>query len=47
MLNLSKDGVIEKMFVEREGFEAMPVVSNAETMLNSINQSPAIRVQAT
>ncbi|MEM9265337.1 MAG: redoxin family protein [Cyanobacteria bacterium P01_F01_bin.13] len=34
---LVKDGVIEKMFVERDGFEAMPVVSNAETMLNYIN----------
>ncbi|PSR16074.1 peroxiredoxin [filamentous cyanobacterium CCP3] len=34
---LVKDGVIEKMFVERHGFEAMPVVSNAETMLNYIN----------
>ncbi len=34
---LVKDGVIEKMFVEREVFEAMPVVSNAETMLNYIN----------
>jgi glutathione-dependent peroxiredoxin len=36
---LVKDGVIEKMFVERDGFEAMPVVSNAETMLNYINPS--------
>jgi glutathione-dependent peroxiredoxin len=34
---LVKDGVIEKMFVERDGFEAMPVVSNADTMLNYIN----------
>lgn len=34
---LVKDGVIEKMFVERDGFEAMPVVSNAETMLNYLN----------
>lgn len=34
---LVKDGVIEKMFVERDGLEAMPVVSNAETMLNYIN----------
>ncbi|WP_035987505.1 peroxiredoxin [Leptolyngbya sp. KIOST-1] len=34
---LVKDGVIEKMFVEPEGFEAMPVVSNAEAMLNYIN----------
>lgn len=34
---LVKDGVIEKMFVERGGFEAMPMVSNAETMLTYIN----------
>jgi glutathione-dependent peroxiredoxin len=34
---LVKDGVIEKMFVERDGFEVMPVVSDAETMLNYIN----------
>jgi glutathione-dependent peroxiredoxin len=34
---LVKDGVIEKMFVERDGLEAMPVVSNAETLLNYIN----------
>lgn len=34
---LVKDGVIEKMFVEPEGFETMPMVSDAETMLNSIN----------
>ncbi|ESA34042.1 glutathione amide-dependent peroxidase [Leptolyngbya sp. Heron Island J] len=34
---LVKDGVIEKMFVERDGFETKPVVSNAETMLNYIN----------
>ncbi|MEM9906884.1 MAG: redoxin family protein [Cyanobacteria bacterium P01_D01_bin.44] len=34
---LVKDGVIAKIFVEREAFEAMPVVSNAETMLNYIN----------
>ena len=34
---LVKEGVIEKMFVERDGFEALPVVSNAETMLNYIN----------
>jgi glutathione-dependent peroxiredoxin len=36
---LVRDGVIEKMFVERDGFETMPVVSTAETMLNYINQS--------
>jgi peroxiredoxin len=34
---LVKDEVIEKMFVETDGFEAMPVVSNAETMLTYIN----------
>ncbi|NER82835.1 MAG: redoxin family protein [Leptolyngbya sp. SIO1D8] len=34
---LVRDGVIEKMFVEQDGFEAMPMVSNAETMLNYIN----------
>ncbi|WP_346291298.1 peroxiredoxin [Sphaerothrix gracilis] len=34
---LVKDGVIEKMFVEPDGFEAMPVVSNAETLLNYLN----------
>jgi peroxiredoxin len=34
---LVKDGVIEKMFIERDGFETMPMVSNAETMLNYIN----------
>jgi glutathione-dependent peroxiredoxin len=36
---LVKDGVIEKMFVERDGFETMPVVANAETMLNYLNAS--------
>jgi peroxiredoxin len=34
---LVKDEVIEKMFIERDGFEVMPVVANAETMLNYIN----------
>ncbi|MGB3293468.1 MAG: redoxin family protein [Phormidesmis sp.] len=34
---LVKNGVIEKMFIERDGFEAIPRVSNAETMLNYIN----------
>jgi glutathione-dependent peroxiredoxin len=34
---LVKDGLIEKMFIEQDGFEAMPVVSNAETMLNYLN----------
>jgi glutathione-dependent peroxiredoxin len=34
---LVKDGVIAKMFVERDGFESMPVVSDAATMLNYIN----------
>jgi glutathione-dependent peroxiredoxin len=36
---LVKDEVIEKMFIERDGFEVMPVVTNAETMLKYINQS--------
>ena len=34
---LVRDGVIEKMFVEREAIGTVPVVSNAETMLNYIN----------
>lgn len=34
---LVRDGVIEKIFVERDALEAMPGVSNAETMLNYIN----------
>ncbi|MEO1067630.1 MAG: redoxin family protein [Cyanobacteria bacterium J06638_6] len=34
---LVKDGIIEKMFVERDGFEVMPLVSDAETMLHYIN----------
>jgi glutathione-dependent peroxiredoxin len=34
---LVKDEVIEKMFVEQDGFEVMPVVANAETMLKYIN----------
>lgn len=34
---LVKDGVIDKMFVEQNGFEAMPTISSAETMLNYIN----------
>ena len=34
---LVKNSVIEKMFVERDSFETMPIVSNAETMLNYIN----------
>jgi glutathione-dependent peroxiredoxin len=36
---LVKDGVIEKMFIEPDGFEVMPVVTNAETMLNYLNTS--------
>jgi glutathione-dependent peroxiredoxin len=36
---LVKDEVIEKMFIEQDGFEVMPVVANAETMLNYINTS--------
>ncbi|MEO0535757.1 MAG: redoxin family protein [Cyanobacteria bacterium P01_A01_bin.123] len=34
---LVRDGVIEKMFVERDAVEIIPVISNAETMLNHIN----------
>jgi peroxiredoxin len=34
---LVKDGIIDKLFVEPDGFETMPVVSNAETMLDYIN----------
>ena len=34
---LVNDGVMIKIFVERESLEAMPVVSNAETMLHYIN----------
>ncbi|PSB58705.1 redoxin family protein [Chamaesiphon polymorphus] len=36
---LVKDEVIEKMFVEPDGFEVMPVVANAETMLDYIISS--------
>jgi glutathione-dependent peroxiredoxin len=36
---LVKDGVIEKMFIEQDGFEVMPMVTNAENMLNYINTS--------
>ncbi|RZM82521.1 peroxiredoxin [Leptolyngbya iicbica] len=34
---LVRDGTVEKMFVEPDGFETMPVVSNAETLLNYLN----------
>lgn len=34
---LVKNGVIEKMFVEPDGFESLPVVSDAKTMLDYIN----------
>jgi glutathione-dependent peroxiredoxin len=34
---LVKDGVIEKMFLEPDGFETIPLVSAADTMLNYIN----------
>jgi glutathione-dependent peroxiredoxin len=34
---LVKNGVIEKMFVEQAALDEMPMVSNAETMLNYIN----------
>lgn len=48
---LVKDGLIEKMFVERDPIEMLPVVSNAETMLNYINpeakkpEQAAVRIQ--
>jgi peroxiredoxin len=34
---LVQDGIIEKLFVEPGGVEAMPTVSNAETMLTYLN----------
>lgn len=34
---LVRDGVIAKMFVEQESLEAVPVVSNAATLLNYVN----------
>lgn len=34
---LVRDRLIEKMFVERDGFEMAPAVSNAETMLNYLS----------
>lgn len=43
---LVRDGVIEKLFVEWEDFEAMPIVSNAATMLNYINPA-AIKPEQT
>jgi glutathione-dependent peroxiredoxin len=36
---LVKDETIEKMFIERDGFEVKPVVTNAEKMLSYINKS--------
>jgi glutathione-dependent peroxiredoxin len=36
---LVKNGVIEKMFIEQDGFEVMPMVTNAQTMLNYLNTS--------
>ncbi|NEQ52290.1 MAG: redoxin family protein [Leptolyngbya sp. SIO3F4] len=44
---LVKNGVIEKMFIEREGFETMLVVSNAETMLHYINPEAEKPAQTT
>lgn len=44
---LVNDGMIKKMFVEPEGGEAMPSVSNAETMLNYINPEAQKPEQAT
>ncbi|MEM9213398.1 MAG: redoxin family protein [Cyanobacteria bacterium P01_F01_bin.150] len=34
---LVKNNVIQKIFIEQEDFETMPVVSDAETLLNYIN----------
>ena len=34
---LVEDGIIQKMFVERNGLEAWPEVSDAETMLHYVN----------
>ncbi|MBE9079154.1 redoxin family protein [Romeria aff. gracilis LEGE 07310] len=34
---LVKNRMIEKMFIERDGFESIPEVSNAETMLSYLN----------
>ncbi|MDV3349567.1 peroxiredoxin [Leptolyngbyaceae cyanobacterium CCMR0082] len=34
---LVRDSVIEKIFIERAPIETIPVISNAETMLNYIN----------
>lgn len=36
---LVKNEVIEKMFIEQDGFEVVPMVTNAETMLSYINTS--------
>jgi glutathione-dependent peroxiredoxin len=36
---LVKDETIEKMFIERDGFEVKPVVANAKTMLNYLTTS--------
>lgn len=44
---LVKDEIIEKMFIEAEGFEAMPIISNADTMLNYINPKAEKPQQAT
>lgn len=37
---LVRNQVIEKMFVEQDGFETAPVVSDAETMLNYLVSEP-------
>ncbi len=34
---LVDNGIIKKMFIEPDGFESMPTVSDAETMLNYVN----------
>lgn len=43
---LVKDQVIEKMFVEPDGFETAPTVSNAENMLSYLRSKPQQSEQA-
>lgn len=44
---LVRDQVIEKMFIERDGFETAPVVSTAETMLNYLSSQTEKSEQTT
>jgi peroxiredoxin len=44
---LVRDQIIEKMFVEKDGFETAPVVSNAETMLHYLSSAPETSKQTT